>query len=179
MLPSLSECTGTRTFGEYPLLIALPDPKPTIPAACSVLPVNVLFLLVTSVTCVTDVTIVTGVTIGVNSFVCAPCAKRMSDPPKTEDWNIRKFPLELKRKCQGRAKEEKKTDPRWLAEILCRALGFSEESYLDPVYRADAVLNSPHESGQRSVRRGSPPDAPKTPAGNLRNKGPRKGPPKA
>jgi hypothetical protein len=102
----------------------------------------------------------------------------MSDPPKTEDWNLRKFPLELKRKCQGRAKEEKKTEPRWIAEVLCKALNFSEETYLS-IYRKDAVLNSTHESGQGTIRRSSPPDAVKGPAKNRRNKGPGKSPAKA
>ena len=78
----------------------------------------------------------------------------MSHPPaKTEDWNIRKFPLELKRKCQGRAKEEKKTDPRWLAEVLCTALGFPRETYIDPIYRINSAVDSAHESRKEELRR--------------------------
>jgi hypothetical protein len=77
----------------------------------------------------------------------------MSDQlPKTEDWNIRKFPLSLKRKCQGLAKEEKKTDPQWVAEKLCAALGFSREIYIDTVYKSAPVIDSPNESGKEKVR---------------------------
>jgi len=90
--------------------------------------------------------------------------------PKTEDWNIRKFPLALKRKCQGLAKEEKKTDPRWLAEIVCVALGLPRDIYLDTVYKTEVVLGSTDENGQRAVRPSSPKDAAKTSAENIGNK---------
>jgi hypothetical protein len=71
---------------------------------------------------------------------------------QTEDWNIRKFPRALKKKCQGMAKEENKREPRWLAELVCAALQLSPETYLDPVYKQGPAIDSTNESEKKEVR---------------------------
>lgn len=77
------------------------------------------------------------------------------DKTKFGEWNLRRFPLELQIECQVRAKKERKREPRWLAEILCDALGLSRERYVDSVYSSDDVPGSPNEIGKEEIRYGS------------------------
>lgn len=102
-----------------------------------------------------------------------PAAAMAYDDPRIDNWNVRKFPKELKLECQSRVKKSGKREPRWLAEIVCTALGLPREVYLDPIYGPDdAVLDAPHEGVKTEVR--SDPDAQagprETPRGKTRTK---------
>ena len=72
-----------------------------------------------------------------------------NERPKLSAWNLRNFPDELKAELQSRAKREKKTEPRWVAEKLCEALGLPVQSYVDSAY----------EGGEEEIRSGVEQDA--------------------
>lgn len=74
-------------------------------------------------------------------------------------WNLRPFPVDIKRECNVRAAVEGKKDWKWLADYLRKVLPMVETSEVDSI----------HEDRQGTIRRSSPPDAAKAPAESLRH----------